>query len=239
MRQVTRIASLAAIVLAISSTLVEGREDVNPSSAGDALPMVITSDEFIVECQNGYPESYPADDALYFCQEGWKQVVDTQPLVDALLGLMAERRDRALDLNKARALLPSVRDIQLKNDRANSRLAEGQLGHLLVRFSGDGSVQTIAFSWIGKGNDGWPYDVENAMKVRGIELTPIACRRQIYPDFDNNILVKPPGQPAFHMTVGRSVAGTGFEHQAYSVEVDVTGSPIDIAKRTELDCDPS
>ncbi len=206
-------------------------------AAGMAMTytLVMTEDQFVAECQRGYPESYPVAESQRWCRQGWEQALAAQPAATMLLDMAAQRFAGPIALDRAKALLPQVRDFVTKRHQY-AALAEGSLDKLGVHLKGESDVRELSLSWSGTGNDGWPYDIEKALELRGATLTEIACRSYDWPQSAKLVRVDLPDRPRFHITVGQTAAGLGTQFQSYSVSMDITGAALAFESDMTQEC---
>lgn len=176
---------------------------------------------FAARCRRETIQRYPggarwADTA---CQEKWARVTAAGPLADAILALAPERPGQPPTLAETRARLGAVR---WQPRPAARTLATGALGKLTVTVTGAAAVDEVAFGWSEVGAE-IPFEAIEALKVRGVPVSPIGCLAFGAGESTEVVRVSPPGRAPFALTVHSRAAPTANAWSQYAVSLDPSG----------------
>ena len=192
------------------------------SSATPARLVVPANAEagFLAQCRKDYV-SRDAGAARWAdgqCKEDWRFVVASGPAADVLLAVAPSPGERpSLDLIKQRAA--GVR----WGTRAHPPfIAVGSLGGLSASVEGKGMPTAVGFNWTEIGAQ-IPYDVVNAMRVRGVTLTQMSCEKTGVGEGNRVYAGTAPGRAPFKINIDQRTAPTGNATSYYGVSISLDG----------------
>ena len=143
------------------------------------------------------------------------------PATDILLGLVGH----GPDLAAVRARLVGV-TWKPRPDRGD--IATGRLGQWQVNVQGNAGVQNVVFSW-SKVGELSPFDVVEAVKVRGAQVTELACQGFGAGEQTHAYRVDAPPRAPFGLTVYDRLAPTANASSTYAVTLDLRRPPPTLA----------
>jgi hypothetical protein len=106
--------------------------------------------------------------------------------------------------------------------------ASGRQGQWQVQLHGQTLINDVAYAW-GKVGEPIPYDVAEAMRIKGARLTEIACQNLGGGEATHVYRVDYPGRPAFGLTVYGRDAPTANANSSYTATVDLKGAAPTLA----------
>jgi hypothetical protein len=101
--------------------------------------------------------------------------------------------------------------------------SSGRLGQWSIALRGQTLINEVSFEW-GKKGDSTPYDVVEALRVRGARVTSVACYGYGASEQNNVYRVEAPGRPPFGVRIYDHHAGTAVETANYNVVVELNGT---------------
>ncbi|MBN9481112.1 MAG: hypothetical protein J0I52_12800 [Bordetella sp.] len=205
-RKVFSLLSAAGLGLAAAATVL-------PASAA---PPQDAREQFLSRCRERTLAQNPgADWADSYCAETWPAVTRSNPLVDVLLSPFAEGTPAALEPADVKARATAVR---WQAARPGAQAFEGALGPVKAE-ARRGPPTQLMLSWTAVGEP-IPYEVEEALRVRGAQVEPIGC--YAYGAGESNAVyrVEAAGRVPFALTVYRREAPTGSAWSYLTLTVD-------------------
>ena len=186
-------------------------------SAGVAL--VENEAAYLVRCRNETIARYPEvrAQAESICQSNWTQVVAAGPMANAFL-TVAPRQGVAFDPAAVRMALPPVR---WAANPDQGTVASGRLGDVEVavtRMPAPG----VTVRWF-KNGETIPFNLEEALRVRGAALTLIACQAFGAAEDTRIYRVAASGRSPFVLTIGRREAAVATQSSDFSASSDFSG----------------
>jgi len=198
----------------------------SPASASSANPptrLVVPANAeagFLAQCRKDYVSRDAsaarwADDQ---CKADWRRVVASGPAADALLAVALSPGERpSLDAIKQRAT--GVRWAA----RATAPLvAVGSLGGLSASVEGRGTPTAVGLNWSEIGAE-IPYDVVNAMRIRGVTLVQMSCEKLGTGEGSRIYAGTAPGRAPFKLNLDQRTAPTGNATSYYGVSISLDG----------------
>lgn len=164
------------------------------------------------------------------CRGAWGRVVASGPAADLLISAVPRAGERAT-LAGVRAAATGVRWAARPGAR---QLASGTLGELAVGVTGAGQPAEVSVSWQKVGAE-VPYDVAEALRVRGARVDLAACQKLGVGEGERAYAVSLPGRAPFGLTVFQRTAPTGNAWSSYSAAVSLDGRQP--ARGATGDCD--
>jgi hypothetical protein len=111
--------------------------------------------------------------------------------------------------------------------------ASGRHGQWQVQLHGQTLIDNVAYAW-GKVGEPIPYDIPEAMRVKGARLTEVACMNLGGGEQSHIYRVDYAGKPTFGLTVYEREAPTASANSSYTATADLKGPAPTLAsvKRT-------
>jgi hypothetical protein len=163
------------------------------------------------------------------CEEIWRQA---QAAMGPATALMAVGGGAPGPMTQAatRALIPGV---TWGGAVGRGMPASGRQGAWQVGLLGQTLIDGVEYSW-GKVGEPIPYDVPEAMRIKGARLTEVACQNLGGGEATRVYRVEAPGRPAFGLTVYGRNAPTANANSSYSAKADLRAQAPSLAaiKRT-------
>jgi hypothetical protein len=189
-----------------------------PAPPAAAPPVVAAPVEgeaaFFARCQADYAARYPgARGAAETCREGWSRARAAMPAADSLLVLAGT----APDVGTARAQVASA---AWSARPSRGDLATGRSGAWQVALRGRGVVDQVVFSWSRTGGES-PFDVVEALRLRGATVTEVACERLGVGERSSRYRVEAPPRAPFALAVYDRAAPTANALSTYGVTLDL------------------
>jgi hypothetical protein len=162
-----------------------------------------------------YPNARAQADSI--CKSRWGQIVAAGPMADAMLAV-APAPGAGFDPAAVRAKLASVRWAARARQGA---LVSGQLGDIDI-----GVKRTpqpgISFNWFRDG-DTIPFDLQEALRVRGAALTMIACQYFGTSEGTRVYRVAPAAKSPFALTIATLEAALASQSSTFTASADFSG----------------
>jgi hypothetical protein len=162
-----------------------------------------------------YPNARPQADAI--CQSNWTQIVTAGPMADAVL-LVVPQPGATFDPAQARARLTMVRWAARAQQ---GTVASGKLNDVDVGVTRMPALG-LTFSWF-KDGDTIPFNLEEALRVRGTVLTMIACLAFGSSEDTRIYRVAASGKSPFALTIARREAAVASQSSDFSAATDFSG----------------
>jgi hypothetical protein len=187
---------------------------IPPAAAPSAALPVDGEAAFLARCHADYAARYPgARGAAESCREAWPRARAAVPAADSLLALAGT----APDLGTARA---QVAGATWGPRPGRGDLATGRAGAWQVALRGRAAVDQVVFSWSRAGAMS-PYDVVGALRLRGAEVTEVACERLGVGERSLRYRVEAPPRSPFGLVVYDREAPTANALSTYGVTLDL------------------
>ncbi|MBU1374336.1 MAG: hypothetical protein KKE02_21690 [Alphaproteobacteria bacterium] len=184
-----------------------------------------TEAQFMVRCQremiakNPQARKWAADS----CKEGWGMAAAAGPLADALIAVATARTAGPLSLAQIKAATPGVRWSAKPGPGGNGVGALGKFDAAI-----DMKAGSISFGWSAIGEPP-PYDVAEALRVRGVALTLVACQSFGISEQTRIYRMTAAGQTPAALTVANRAAPSASASSFYSAALDVARPPQTLA----------
>lgn len=207
---------------ASAPTTASSSAPASPSASPPARLVVPTNAEagFLAQCRKGYVsrDAGAARWADSQCKEDWRLVVASGPAADALLAVAPSPGERlSLDVIKQRAA-----GVRWGARAQPPSIAVGSLGGLSASVEGKGMPTAVGFNWTEVGAQ-IPYDVVNAMRVRGVTLTQMSCEKTGVGEGSRAYAGTAPNRAPFKITIDQRTAPTGNATSYYRVSISLDG----------------
>jgi len=198
-------------------------EAATAGEAAPASPPVAANAEadFLVRCQKDYV-SRDAKNSRWAgdqCKEDWKKVVAGGPAAQALLAVIPSK-------SQGRPLLSTVKQratgVRWSARTVPPSIATGTLGALSVSVQGKALPDAVEVSWT-KVGELIPYDVVNAMRVRGAALVEVSCEKTGVGEGSRVYAGTIGGRNPFSLTVSMRTAPVAAATSYYGVSVGLDG----------------
>jgi hypothetical protein len=180
---------------------------------------------FLTRCRSEtkarYPSAGPQADSI--CQSIWSEVVSAGPIADAIV-TAAPREGVVFDPSAARAALPSI---GWARTPTQGSVASGRLDDIdvaVTRIPAPG----LTFRWWKEGEP-IPFNLEDALRVRGGSLTMIGCLAFGSAEHTRIYRVGVPGKSLFVLTIAARNAAVASQSSDFSVSVDFSGRAPSLA----------
>jgi len=192
-------------------------------SAGVAL--VENKAAYVARCRNETIARDPAvrAQAESICQSNWTQVVAAGAMADAIL-TVGPRQGVAFDLAAVRAAPTSVR---WSANPDQGTVISGRLGDVDVAVTRKPALG-VTFRWF-KNGETIPFNLEEALRVRGAALNLIACQAFGAAEDTRVYRVVASGKSPFVLTIGRREAAVATQSSDFSASSDFSGSVPSLA----------
>lgn len=187
---------------------------------------------FLARCRSEYiaREASASRWADGQCRDDWKKVIASDAAAMALLSALPGANERPT----AQLLRSRLNGVRWSAGSRNGTLAEGQLGNLRAFIEGSTSPISVGFAWMAVGAE-IPFDVVNAMRVRGATLTLASCEKIGVGEGVRHFAGTVAGKSPFGLTVEQRTAPTGMSQSYYSFSVSLDGRRP--AQGTKYGCD--
>lgn len=199
-------------------------------TAAEAPPAPESRAAFVTRCRADTLRAHPdwASGVAEMCTERWNRATAAMPFVEALLAVAARPPASLRTAADLRAALPAVRWNPPSAPIAPATLyIDGSIGAIAVAAQGRGRIDTFGLHWSEKGETP-PYDVAEALRVRGVALRPIACASGggAFGNGENHVYrVDLPGAAPFALTTFSAIAEIGMQDSFYTADIDI-GKPL-------------
>lgn len=173
------------------------------AAAAAAAPVVEDRAAYLVRCKRETMAAYPtpAAQADSICASKWDEIVAARPMSAALFAV---------------APAPNV-----AFNAAAARRQIGMLGDIAVMVTGAPKAG-VSFSWF-KNGDVIPFNLEDSLRVRGAQVTMIACQQFGAGEGTHIYRATLPGKAPFTLTVSFRNAAVASQSSDYNVAADFTG----------------
>jgi len=213
------------------------RPGERPGSAAAAPAATIAPNamaDFLAQCRRDYVsrDASAARWAGEQCQDDWKKVVASGLAAQALLAVIPQQQSARPTLADIRRQAPGVRWQQAKP--AGDMLAVGAMGGLSVFVEGKGAPAAMGVSWMKIGAE-IPYDVVNAMRIRGATMVEMSCEKLGTGEGMRAYAGTLAGHAPFTLRIDQRTAPTGNANSHYSASVSFDGRHP--ARGPRLGCD--
>jgi len=196
------------------------------SLAGSAAAAAAVEDKsvYLARCRTETLAQYPGVKAQVdsICSSKWDMIVETGAMAEALLAL-APSDGAAFDPGGARAQATSVK----WGRKRNGHIASGKLGDIAVGVTRK-PVPGVAFSWFKEGTP-IPFDLEGALKVRGVALSLIGCLSFGAGEGSRVYRASVAGKAPFALTIAAREAALASQSSDYSATADFSGKAPTLA----------
>lgn len=195
-----------------------------PAAAAPA-PLVVAPEarpRFLASCRQTLV-SRNADAARWAdeqCAAEWDRIAASAAATDALLAALPAARGETVSLAALRQRLAGVRWAAKPGARGVS--ASGRLGDLSVTVVGAPAAAQLSMNWMRVGAEP-PYDVIGAMRVRGVQLTEIACEEFGSGEWQRVFSGIAPGRAPFRLEVGQRIAPFANSNSYYGAMIELSG----------------
>lgn len=227
MRQITLIVATTVALIACGqpSSAGPGNAAAAAQGAGGAGAAQATQADYVARCtrdmiaQNPQASRWAPDQ----CDQQWAMVVAAGPMAEAAVA--AAPVSGAADPAALRTHLTTIRwDARPEG----TLIASGRLGQD-VSVQVDRNGPTLNFFWSGTGEP-IPYNIVDALRVRGAEVSMIACYSLGGGENTEAYRVLAPGRAAFAMSIYHRDAPTANADAFYNVGVGLSGQVQTIAQ---------
>ncbi|MBI1251084.1 MAG: hypothetical protein GC189_06415 [Alphaproteobacteria bacterium] len=193
MRILIACAAAAAVMVAVV--------DAPAQTAG--TPLVENRAAYLARCRQETLARYPSIRAQVdgICASNWDQVVATGPMAEAILGA-APAPGAAFNPTAARARLTALRGMHTEVTAAPNA--------------------GVAISW-SRGAEPIPFNLEDALRVRGVSLTLIGCLSFGVSEGTSVYRANAPGKAPFALTVHFMGAAVASQSSMYDINADFSG----------------
>lgn len=194
-------------------------------AAGTALaqaPAVENQTAYVARCKRETIAAWPGARAQAdsICQSNWGMIVAAGPLADALLAL-APPAGTPFEPMAAKA---RARGVRWAPRAAKGQSAAGKVGETAVTLT----ATNAQLSWF-KNGDVIPFNLEQALRVRGSTPAMIGCLAYGAAESTSVYRVAPAGKAPFVLTVARREAAVASQSSDYNVTADFSGRPTTLA----------
>jgi hypothetical protein len=188
------------------------------ASAASAGAAVEDKAAYLARCRQETLAQYPDVKAQVdsICGSKWDMVVETGPMAEAMLAL-APAEGTAFDPDGARGQSTSVK----WGAKQKGQVVSGKLGEVHVGITRK-PVLGAAFSWFKEGTP-IPFDLEGALRVRGVSLTMIGCLSFGAGESTRVYRASGSGKAPFALTVAAREAALASQSSDYSATADFSG----------------
>lgn len=195
-----------------------------PPRPGPATGVRETQAAFLARCQRETIAENPESRrwAADACRETWTRVTASGPAADVLMSLARARAAGPLNMGQIQAATAPIRWAS----RAQGGIAQGSLGRLGAGI--DMRAGTLSLDWSEVGGL-IPYDIPQALKVRGVVLTQVACQAVGAGERTRVYRMTGPGQAPVGLTIYEREAPTANANSTYGATVDVVRPPPTLA----------
>lgn len=200
-----------------------------PPSAGQPTPTATgvrdTQADFMARCQREMIAREPAARkwAADSCKDRWTAVAASGPAADVLLAVAAARGAGPPGLAQIKAATPAVRWSAKPGPGGNGVGSLGKFDAVI-----DVKAGSVSFGWQAVGEPP-PYDIAEALKVRGVTLTQIACQSFGISEWTRIYRMTAPGQTPAALTIASRTAPSASASSFYSAALDMARPPPTLA----------
>ena len=210
-------------------TIAETKDQ--PTASSVAAPAVAAAGQpedkaaFSTRCKRETLAQSPTATAQVdsICSSRWDMVMATAPITDSVLAL-APAPGASFDPVSAAGRLTTVRWAATP---VTGQLKSGRLRDLDVGINST-PVPGATFSWF-KNGEPIPFNLEEALKVRGATLSVIGCLSYGAAEGSRVYQVNAPGKAPFVLNVGFREAAMASQSSDYGVTADYGGQPPTLA----------
>ena len=186
------------------------------------IPVAVNAEaDFLVQCRKNYVSRDARNSrwAADQCKEDWRKVVASGPAAQALLAIIHS-------ISQGRPSVATIKQratgVRWSARTAPPSIATGTLGAFSVSVEGKTLPSAVQVSWT-KVGELIPYDVVNAMKVRGATLTEVSCEKTGVGEGSRVYAGSIPDGAPFTLTVDLRTAPVAMATSYYNVSVGLDG----------------
>jgi hypothetical protein len=151
------------------------------------------------------------------CGQQWQAVVAAGPWAEAFLTAAPATGERVA----ANQVRTRVTQVSWASRAQGTLVAEGRLGNAGAQVMG-GSAPSFSLSW-GETGELIPYDVVEALRGRGAEVTMIGCAQLGVGEGTKAYRVVAAGRAPFQLTIYDRTAPTANADSFYNASIDLSG----------------
>lgn len=190
-----------------------------PAAAGTGTRE--TQADYLARCQREMIAADPNSRkwAADTCKEQWGVIAASGPAAEALIAVASARAAGPLTPPQVKAALPAVRWSAKPGPGGNVTGALGKLEAVI-----DAKAGEIGFNWAAVGQP-VAFDVYEALKVRGVALTLVACQAFGLSEQTQIYRMAVPGQAPAGLTIARREAPTASATSYYGASLDFVRPP--------------
>jgi hypothetical protein len=205
-----------------------------PSAAAGGSPE--TQAQFVPRCARERMAKYKGlkeSIATSSCQEIWKMAQASMPAANGLLAVGGGAPGPMTQAAVRTAITGAGPGVVWGGAVGKGMPASGKIGQWQVQLHGQTLIDNVAYAWAKVGQP-IPYDVVEAMKIKGAHLTEVACQNLGGGEGTHVYKVDFAGRPTFGLTVYGREAPTASANSSYSATADLKGPAPTLAalKRT-------
>jgi hypothetical protein len=206
-------------IVAISAALLTVPMSVQAQPSGGTA-LVENQASYLTRCRNDIIARFPnvRAQADSICQSNWMQIVEAGEMADTIL-TAAPRQGVRFDPAAMRTVLASVR---WSARPEQGTVVSGRLGDLYVAVTRLPSPG-VTVHWFKEGEP-IPFNLDEALRVRGAVLTMIACLSFGSSEDMRVFRVTAAGKNPFALTISRREAALASQSSDFSVSTDFSGS---------------
>ena len=191
------------------------------AAAGAAASMAIAEDKpaFMIRCKRETSAQFAgaARQADSICRSKWDMVTASAPIVDAMLAA-APATGARFDAVAARTQATAVR---WNAKPAAGQLASGRLKDIQVGIA-NSPAPGMSFDWF-KGGEPIPFDLPEALKVRGLGVSMIGCFSFGAAEGGRVYRVQAPGKAPFAVSINFREAALASQSSTFNAAADFSG----------------
>jgi hypothetical protein len=175
--------------------------------------------DFLARCRKDYVKAEPsaarwADEQ---CKTDWQRVTAAGPVAEVMLAVLPPPGERpALAAVKQRAT-----GVRWQARAEPGQSASGKLAAVAVQVQGNPPA-AFGIGWMEVGAD-IPYDVANALRVRGVTVTEASCEKIGVGEGIRIYAGTAPGRAPFTLTIDQRTAPTANANSYYGATVGLDG----------------
>lgn len=180
-----------------------------------------TQADYLARCQREMIAADPNSRrwAADTCKEQWGVIAASGPAAEALIAVAAARTSGPLTPAQVKAALPAVRWSAKAGPGGNTTGTLGKLEAVI-----DAKAGEVGFNWMAVGEP-VAFDVYEALKVRGVSLTLVACQAFGLSEQTRIYRMTVAGQAPAGLTIARREAPTAAATSYYGASLDFVRPP--------------
>jgi hypothetical protein len=156
------------------------------------------------------------------CQEIWKQAQAAMPAANSLLAVGGGAPGPMTQAAVRTAITGAGPGVVWGGAVGKGMPASGKHGQWQVQLHGPVLIDNVAYAWA-KVGEPIPYDVAEAMRIKGARLTEVACLNLGGGEQSHVYRVDYAGRPTFGLTVYGRDAPTASANSSYTATADLKG----------------